>query len=213
MKKETILLINGKEYDAIINYKVTNYIKYKLDDGKLIISCPYLVSKERLIDAISRSRLIKLINNKEGPNSDKYCWIYGVKQEIQDGFIVVDGHYIIYDKKDLYPSLKKYFYKYVGERLRYYEKLMKINDPYKLCISLMKSRYGSNSRKTHRISINLKLIHYSKDIIDAVIVHELSHCYYFDHSHNFYNFVYIYCPNYKYLHKQLVLENYKGVQN
>ena len=73
----------------------------------------------------------------------------------------------------------------------------------------MKTRLGSNSRKTNKLAFSLSLVHYSKDIIDSVIVHELAHYYEFNHSFKFYNIVYKYCPNYKILRKKLIKGIYK----
>ena len=58
------------------------------------------------------------------------------------------------------------------------------------------------SKKT--LTFSFVLIHYSKEVIDSVVIHELAHDLFFDHSSNFYNVVYNYCPNYDILRKQLV---------
>ena len=55
---------------------------------------------------------------------------------------------------------------------------------------------ADNSRKTHTLTFQLSLVHYSKEIIDSVIYHELAHDFYFDHSANFYKLLLSYCPNY-----------------
>ena len=73
---------------------------------------------------------------------------------------------------------------------------------YKVKIKEMKSRLGSNSKATNTLNFTSKLIHFSKDAIDSVIIHELAHYFYFDHSKNFYDVVYKYCPNYDKLNKE-----------
>ena len=80
---------------------------------------------------------------------------------------------------------------------------MGITHTYKIRVRKMKSRYGSNSRKTMSLAFNLSLVHYSPEIIDSVIIHELVHDKVFNHSEKFYNEVYKYCPNYKALKRKL----------
>ena len=68
----------------------------------------------------------------------------------------------------------------------------------------MKSRYGSNNRQSKAITYSLVLLHYSPDIIDSVIIHELAHHFVYNHGSNFYKVVYKYCPNYDMLRKKLI---------
>lgn len=107
------------------------------------------------------------------------------------------------NKKDRTKKLKKMLYNYASKRMREYEMIMNIDRPYNLMIREMKTRYGTNSKKTHRITLSLNLIHYSFEMIDSVIIHELAHDKYFDHSKNFYNEVLKYCPNYRILNKRM----------
>ena len=73
----------------------------------------------------------------------------------------------------------------------------------------MKSRYGSNNRSNKTITYSLVLLHYSIEIIDSVIVHELSHHFVYDHSPNFYKVLYKYCPNYDILRKKLIRSEFE----
>ena len=80
---------------------------------------------------------------------------------------------------------------------------MGIRNPYKVKVKKMTSRYGSNSSRTRSIAFTTSLIHYSSYIIDAIIVHELAHDFYRDHSKNFYNVVFKYYPDYNIYIKKL----------
>ena len=75
---------------------------------------------------------------------------------------------------------------------------MKINDPYKVKVRLKSSNYGVNSRRTHTLTFTTTLIHYSLELIDAIVVHELAHHFVFNHSSDFYDVVYEYMPDYDY---------------
>ena len=115
-----------------------------------------------------------------------------------------DGGVLKYkDREQLEKKLKKWFLEYITSRNQYYEQVMGIRTPYKVRVRKMTTRYGSNSKSTHSITYSMVLMHYSCEIIDSVIVHELAHHFVRDHSKKFYNVVYQYCPNYKALHKRL----------
>ena len=73
----------------------------------------------------------------------------------------------------------------------------------------MKSRYGSNNKRSKTITYSLTLMHYSLEIIDSVVVHELTHCFVYDHSDNFYRLLYKYCPDYDKLRKKLIRAEFK----
>ena len=76
--------------------------------------------------------------------------------------------------------------------------------PYpKLKIRTMKTRWGVCNRKDNSVTLNLELIKKDIKYLDYVIVHELSHFVYFDHSKNFWLEVCKYSPNYKELRKEL----------
>jgi predicted metal-dependent hydrolase len=212
MKRETILNINGIDYEATIEYKATNYIKYRLQDNKIVIRCPYFISKDYLVDLIEKKGFKHSKNNKIHPFGTDYCYIYGTKEKIDGGFINIDGHFVLFNKDTFYKDINKYFSDYITSRIRYYENLMGIDVPYKITCRLVSTRYGSNSKRTHHITMNCYLVHFSKDIIDAIVVHELAHNFYYDHSKNFYDYIYRFCPNYKELHKNLRLGNFEGVE-
>ena len=102
----------------------------------------------------------------------------------------------------LEKKLKKWFLKYITYRHREYEKKMKtcMN---KVRVRKMFTRYGSNSVGRKSITYSTILMHYSSDVIDSVIVHELAHCFEHNHGPNFYKIVRKYCPNYDDLHTRL----------
>lgn len=58
--------------------------------------------------------------------------------------------------------------------------------PPRLAVKEMKNRWGSFSARTHRITLNPKLICSPKECIEYVIVHELCHVRHRNHGKNFY---------------------------
>lgn len=71
-----------------------------------------------------------------------------------------------------------------------------------LRIKKMRSRWGSLSSRGY-INLNLKLIEFAPELIEMVVIHELCHSHYFDHSANFYGLMSEKLPNYKILEAQL----------
>ena len=74
--------------------------------------------------------------------------------------------------------------------------------PNKITIKQIKYAWGSCSSKKN-ITLNLELIKYSQQAIRYVILHELCHLKYMNHSDKFWNLVGKYMPNYKEIRKQL----------
>jgi predicted metal-dependent hydrolase len=73
-----------------------------------------------------------------------------------------------------------------GERLEACFSLFDYEEMPGLTYRPLKSRWGSYSRKTHRIMLNLDLIQASKTHIDYVIIHELCHMTHHNHGKAFY---------------------------
>ncbi len=73
--------------------------------------------------------------------------------------------------------------------------------PNKVRIRDIKYAWGTCSEKKN-ITISYKLINYTEPAIRYVILHELCHIKYMNHSKEFWNLVEKYMPNYKYIKKE-----------
>ena len=117
---------------------------------------------------------------------------------------LLDDAIFVSDEKVLDKWLKKRVKELFQERLdynfdRYLEKI-----PYpKLKIRSMKTRWGVCNIRDNSVTLNEKLIEYSIDKLDYVIIHELSHFIHFNHSKSFWNQVSKYAPNYKQIRREL----------
>lgn len=67
----------------------------------------------------------------------------------------------------------------------------------KLSIRTMTSRWGSCKPNGGKITLNLELLHKSKECLEYVVVHELAHFIHPNHSKDFWNFVGNIMPDYK----------------
>lgn len=203
-----IYIVDGNEYLVEVTKKRMKNIRYTYKDGVFKVSIPKLfVTQKNVIEGLNKfgTKLIKADVRSKAKGND-YFYILGYKVPISDSGTInfSNGEKIEYkDRDDLDKKLKKWFLKYMKNRELYYEKLMGIKTPYKVHVKKMTSRYGSNSVHTHSVSYSMVLIHYSPEIIDSVIVHELAHDSVRNHSKSFYNVVYKYCPDYNKLHNRL----------
>ena len=73
--------------------------------------------------------------------------------------------------------------------------------PNKITLKQIKYAWGSCSSKKN-ITLNLELIKYSQQAIRYVILHELCHLKYMNHSKDFWNLVEQYMPDYKQVKKE-----------
>lgn len=195
--------VNDKEYLVRINYKRIKNIYFRFIDGEIVISCNKLTSKKHLLALLDKhaSKLVKRNQKEEG-----YIYIFGYKVALQDSgeIIFTNGEKIIYkDQNDLNKKLKKMYLEYAKKRVEYYSQIMNV-PLYKVSVRDMKTRFGSNSKRTKTIHFAVMLFQYSSDTIDSVIVHELAHILVFNHSKAFYDVVYKYCPNYDTYRKKLI---------
>lgn len=110
------------------------------------------------------------------------------------------------DTKEKIVLLYNDFYKhksaeYLTKRVKYFSILMNLQYS-ALKFRKMKSRWGSCSSKKE-ITLNTELMKINKELIDYVVVHELSHLVYMNHSKAFHSLVEKYLPDAKKLRKEL----------
>ena len=87
------------------------------------------------------------------------------------------------------------------ERLNHYAPLLGVQWR-SLHLSSARTRWGS-ARSDGSIRLNWRLMHYAPEVIDYVVVHELSHLHHMDHSPRFWATVASVLPGYKALRQQL----------
>lgn len=201
------LKYNGKNYNIIIEKKSTNkntYIRVKKDlniyvttsifTSNLFIKGLIKDNYKSICDMIDKEQ-IKIKNNSGFFYlGKKYIIIHieGNKVEFSNDKVYI-GNEVDIDK--WYKSKAKILFK---ERLDYNYNNFCRKIPYpKLRIRKMTTRWGVCNVKTHIITLNLELIKRDIKYLDYVIIHELSHLIYGDHSRLFWNLVGENLPNYK----------------
>ena len=96
---------------------------------------------------------------------------------------------------DKIAELKRSARTYLNEKTRYYADIMGLKYG-RITITSAKTRFGSCSSKRN-ISYSYRLMLYPETAREYVVVHELAHLVYMNHSAAFYSLVEKYVPDYK----------------
>ena len=205
-------VIDNIIYEVVLikkNNKNT-YIRVK-EDGKIYITTNYFVSKKyikQLLDNnyLTIKRMVERNKLKQEKNNSFY--FLGKKYDIiivpTLEFDMTDNKIFVKSEEHLNKWYKMQIINIYKQRLDYIYNLYNEKIPYpKLKIRKMKTRWGVCNRSNNTITLNSELIKFDFSKIDYVIIHELSHFVYFDHSKNFWLQVSKYCPNYKEIRKTL----------
>lgn len=159
-----------------IVYSKIKNVYIQIKDGKVIVKAPKKISKKE-IEKIIEKKLDWINKNLEKSN----------KRE---------------ERKSLYTETE--FKQIVEENAK---ELITITGliPNKIRIKNIKYAWGTCSTKKN-ITINYNLIKYSEEAIKYVILHELCHLKYMNHSKEFWNLVQKYMPQYKEVKKEFKKE-------
>ena len=189
---------NGQVYKVIITYKHQRNIYFRYRDDAFLVSAPYRASQKLIMSGIDKyfDKLIRQNSKDIHYSFEKDC-IYLIGEQTSISSLNIKN------EEELRVFLKNIALKTLTEEVRKYESIMGIEKPYKIRVKDTCRQYGSNSKKTHSLSFQISLIHYSLDIIDTVVVHELAHEFARNHQKEFYDVVYKYSLNYKALQRKL----------
>lgn len=83
----------------------------------------------------------------------------------------------------------------ISDRVKYFCNKLDVNYG-KVFIKSQKTRWGSCSSKRN-LNFNYKVVLFKKEIIDYLVIHEVSHLLEMNHSHKFWNIVKSLDPNYR----------------
>lgn len=190
----------------VINNKVYVYTPLKVKDD--YIHNLYLRYKEELLNKIKNTSKIKYLG-KEYNLVNKNSKLL-VKPSIE----IIENDFIIYLPENKIVNIDSFLIewkkieikKIIEERIKYFlnnYKIFKFSfDKNKISYKNQRSLWGSCS-SVNNLNFNCNLIEKRIEVIDYVIIHELSHTLYKDHSKNFWNCIANIIPNYKELRKEL----------
>lgn len=168
-------------FEVIITEKrIKNIIIRVKGDMKVYVSCPFGISQDRVIEFIDSKSDWILKQMKKAEEQSKREQIR--KNELED--------------RNRYLSEMKSLEELISKRLPIYEEMTGLKSS-SWHIREMKTRWGSCNTRTKRLCFNLLLIKYPISCLDYVILHELSHIKYPNHSKEFWKFIEGYMPDYK----------------
>ena len=205
--------IDNKIYDVeITRKKGQKYTYVRVKDSNTISVTTNRLTPNFEIERIlkkSDSSIRKMIKSKEKELTfSKNFYYLGKKYDVvntNDGNIILGSDKVFIDSR--IDIDKWYRYKastLFKDRLDYWYNQFSRSIPYpSLTIRKMKTRWGVCNIRDKKVTLNLELMKHDIDCLDYVIVHELSHLVYGDHSKNFWNVVEENYPDYKDIRKRM----------
>lgn len=170
-------------------------------DGKVVVTAPPGFNVERLIEKHRgwiESKLAEMDGLKEVAESgfpfkgEFYRVIRGPRPKVHERFKTIT---LPPDPRSFMNLLKKLLRKELFDLVEQYSKEMGVK-PGKVFIRDQRTRWGSCS-PSKNISFNVRLIAVPEELKRYVVVHELAHLKFMDHSRDFWNFVGRFYPDYK----------------
>ncbi len=197
------------------------------DNGELIVRAPAKLSMDKIVKFVTeKEKWIlskqKLVKNTYEVNNDiltyqsalflgkkyKIDKLNGVKKiEITNDSIICPP-YIDEDKFKI--KLTKWFIQMASEilknRLEYFANLLQL-DYSSFKLSNSKNRWGSCD-SLGNIKLNYRVVMLPHNFIDYIVIHELTHLLYMNHSQEFYSSIECVMPSYKLYKNKLKEYNY-----
>jgi len=168
------------------------------------------VSKKRLVEFIQENRtwiVDQHINVKVDFEPGDFFYYLNEPYSVQHhkkAFCIKEKEVFIDPLRAKYQSdlfYKKSAKRYLPNRVEFWR--LKMNLEFNsLSFRLAKKRWGSCNSKRN-ISLNPYMMKLSYEMIDYIIIHELSHLVHMNHSQAFYNHVAIFMPHYKKVEKEI----------
>lgn len=203
-KRKSISLVIDAKGDFFVRaplkcpmYKILDFIKTK---------SRWIISKSILIKSSIKYPPIKFVSGEKMPIFDEECII-----EISPITRTRKVGHVLYipnteSNKKLKSYLKRELKKYILSRIDYYADLMQQNYA-SISISSARTNWGSCSG-ANKLHFTFYLSMCRSFVVDYIIVHELCHIKYKNHSDKYWAMVENYYPNYKNAEKWLKNNRY-----
>lgn len=209
---------DNTRWEYVITYKQQKHMYLKVRNDQIMVSAPFFM-QEKLVEAFILKNIIKILQQKKTirhnivlNNKDNYLYFLNQKYNIvinydyhQKTLIYFEFNNLIIHTKMQEPNqlllkiqtfLKQAAVIIFYQRLQYWSEIMNITFS-NLKIRSMVNKWGTCQPRTKIITLNYKLIHYSYDTIDYVVIHELAHIIHAHHQISFWKLVAQFCPNYQ----------------
>ncbi|VEU59792.1 YgjP-like metallopeptidase domain-containing protein [Mesomycoplasma neurolyticum] len=222
MNKIFFISINNKKIE--INFKIQKKPNYKIyvKNEKIYFMSPVNLSEKKIKEIIEKNLEIikkeldksKISNFIDTQNNFYYLFgkkfNYKIQKNKLEYLIYSNGHFLKFKLQDesklqnkIETLLKNELLLYLKKRVQTFEKIMNVDANYNVVIRKKTSAWASNYYKKKNIIFSNKLLLFSKTIIDYVIIHELAHHFFQNHSKDFWQLVKKYCPEFKEMKEKL----------
>lgn len=181
----------------------------RIKDGNVIVSTPYSTSQKEVEAFIEKSKpwILNQLKKEEASLLSDGMTIQLFGRDVR---LIEDCSCALFDsvctfcqsERKWRAFLLKLAKEYIEPRFIYWARRMGYKN-LTLKFGFYQSKWGSCRKDKKEIRFNAYLVYCSKEAIDAVIVHELCHLKYANHSTLFYQEVNQWYPNYKQAHAQL----------
>jgi predicted metal-dependent hydrolase len=165
------LAVDDQQIQVHIARQKRRSLTIQVKDGQLFVKAPMSMSEDTIISFLIKKK--RWINNRisqvslpEINSEEGYVFLFGRKTDIQEN----------QRKVTLDPT-------YLYQRLTFWQNHLNLY-PKKVSVKMMKRSWGRCS-SSGTVTLNIRLLHYDKRFIDAVIVHELVHLNHLSHSKSF----------------------------
>ena len=207
MEEIRVINIHGKDIVCYLEPRSFTRLHFFYSYGEIIVSYPPHYNLERLKtdleNAFSKNKIKKF--SSEHLIGTDYIYILGVRHRLlrSDYYGEISKEDIVFTNLEaIQKKLKKLAYDIILTRVKHYEQIMKTS-AHNIKITDCYTTKGKNYIAKKLLIFDYRLIHFSVEIIDSVVVHELAHDFVANHSADFYRVVEHYLPNYNELHQKL----------
>lgn len=208
------------------NNEVVNYIFWQKNikrmwmklnkNNEIVISAPLNINQKDIDNFIEQNIEKFFIESKKNSTKknfinfeNKTFILFGQNESFEllgNDIILIDNVQLKIKKNNIKKTIEDYcskeLFKYIEIKQKEFENIMNI-EHHEIAIKNKSSAWATNYVSKKKINYSINLFPFSFTIIDYVIIHELSHNKYPNHSIDFWNYVEQYEPNYKILRDKL----------
>ncbi|OZG49086.1 M48 family metallopeptidase [Bombiscardovia coagulans] len=181
----------NNEQVLVIRKNIRNaYLRVKLPDGHVEVTAPLTMSQEEILHLV-RSR---------------WAWVLRMKARISDAQQSLQHDHMSDEKGDNAEERMSQARQIIASQLpELLSKWVPIvgREPSSITLRQMKTRWGSCTPVTGRIRLNVELAWLEPQLLEYVLVHELTHLRASGHGPLFQHLMSSYLPQWKSLRKQL----------
>lgn len=209
---EKIEIVKIYQKDVVLNIKISKKSSRKISivGGHIYLTLKENYSLNDVQKMLTRVLTEKKVNALHSSPfiTPYYIDVLGVRRRL---VIISKGQqriskedFVCEKEKDIEKKLKAFELDIIKSRVEKYQKIMGIPISYQVKITNMRAAVGKNYYQKKLLTFDHILIHFSLDIIDSVVIHELSHYFEQNHSNAFYQILLAYQPNYRTLRRKLI---------